>query len=243
VEFLPECEEGIHRMRQLCRPVCLFVLPFNIRELCVIGKGADKNLEKSVLFWSRLHNRELLFALELKFEFLVVAVRMDSRDVDARGKVHPAGVVGTNELVERHKSAGLAIPLARLPPDFLREAGFGLDDHIRFEEPKVPDGYVPSFGSPVQYMPSAGRPTEGRDDRIVLASPQARIKPEAPPYALKIPWVHHEPDAHWPKSDGRRKTHGNLFLRYIFYREHSMAALSAVALLPVICHQPRADTR
>jgi hypothetical protein len=30
----------------------------------------------------------------------VVAVRMDRCDVDAGGKVHPGGVVGTDELVE-----------------------------------------------------------------------------------------------------------------------------------------------
>lgn len=61
---------------------------------------SDKHVEKGVLLRGRLHDGELLLPLELKLEFLVVAVRMDRCDVDAGGKVHPGGVVGTDELVE-----------------------------------------------------------------------------------------------------------------------------------------------
>jgi hypothetical protein len=141
---------------------------------------------------------ELLFPLELKLKFLVISVCMDRSDVDAGGKTYPAGVVGTNELVERYKSGRFAIPFTGLPSDLLRETRFGLDNHVRFEKPKVAAGYVPSVGLQVLYMPSTGRPTEGRDDRIVLATPEARIEPEAPPDSLEVPWVHHEPDAHRP---------------------------------------------
>jgi hypothetical protein len=117
---------------------------------------------------------------------------MNGGDIDARSEIHSASGIERNKLVDRHESRSFE-PLSRLPADFFRKAGCCLYHNIRLEEPHIATCDIEALRAHILPLPPRWGPLEYGDDRIIDATPKARVEPDTPAHALEVPRIYEKP--------------------------------------------------